>query len=409
MGITNTADIELSPPWTPEGHLRAHEWYAALQEKGPVAIDQQSGIWQFLGYDAVREFLFHPENWSTAKRLETVPQELRVVRLLTSDPPQHLKLRSHFSSAYRPKRSTEMAERVRSVCSALIDKCLEKREFDLIADFAKPLTVTMISEIIGIPDNERHYMHPLMADSYLGRVDTSGDGSLKKALYPGGAQPGSELIFPYLEDLIARRRAAPEDDLISALVQIQPGQMKERLDIPALLTEQFGAGQNTTVHVFGSLILMLDRNRDQYRRLRQNPDLMPSAVEEAIRLHSPLQARPRIAMHDITLPGGETIREGAVGLGWIGAANVDSAQFERPMEFDPGRNPNPHIGFGYGEHFCLGAHLARLELRIALETWQEKIGDFEQVDDSSVGWLDDFIVHGLRQYRIRVKPTGATA
>jgi len=408
MGIHSIADVKAAPPWTPDGHLHTDEWFAALFEKGPVAIDEPSGIYQLYGYEAVREFLFHPERWSTAKRLEAVPPEMRVVRLLTSDPPQHLKLRSHFASAYRPKRIPELAARIQAVCSELLDACIEKECFDLITDFAKPLTVIMISDIIGIPEEGRSVMTPMMADLSLGRVDRSGDNSLTKALYSGGELPGMEAIFAYFDTLIAQRRIEPKDDLISALAQIPPEQMKERLDVPALLNEQFGAGQNTTVHLIGSLIYMLHRHRDQWSRLREDRSLIPGAVEETIRLHAPLQARPRIATHDFELEGVQ-IREGSVGLGWLAGANIDPAHFQRALEFDVGRNPNQHIGFGFGEHFCLGAALARMEVRLALEAWLDRIEDFEPADSTPPAWLDDFILHGLSHYPLRVKARGSNA
>ena len=404
MALARVADIEVPPPWTPDGHLRSQEWFTTLHARAPIALDEPSGIWQFYGYEAVREFLFHPENWSTAKRLEALPPELRVVRLLTSDPPQHLNLRSHFASAYRPKRIADLGERVRTVCRELLDACLEKGEFDLIADFAKPLTVIMISEIIGIPKEDHGLMAPMTKSVFLGRVDRSGANSLAAGLYGGGAQEGYDDILRYFNELIAKRRAQPQDDMISAVVQIPQDQMKDRLDLPALLFEQFGAGQNTTVHLIGSLLLMLDQHRDQYAKLRRDKALIASAVEETIRLHSPLQARPRVAMRDVEVDGA-VIPAGSVGLGWLAGANIDAEKFDRALEFDIERTPNLHIGFGFGEHFCLGAHLARMEVRTAMDVWLEKVDDFERAEAGPPAWMDDFILHGVEQLRVRVKGT----
>jgi len=404
MGIASVKEIEVPPPWTEEGHLRFHEWYLAMLARGPVALDEASGIYQFFSYDGVRDFLFRPENWSTAKRLEMVPPELRVTRLLTSDPPQHVDLRSHFSSAYRPKRIVELEARVRKVCRDLLDRCIEKGTFDVIADFAKPLTVIMISEIIGIPPEKHDLMGPMSLSVYLGKVDKSGKPDLASALYSGGAQPGYQLIAPYFQELIEERRREPKDDLVSALARIPAEQMKDRLDVSALLFEQFGAGTNTTVHLIGSMMAMLDMHRDQLAKLRQDRSLVPGAVEETLRYHSPLQARQRLAVREVEVQGVQ-LPEGTSALCWLGAANVDPAKFVRPLDYDVTRSPNHHLGFGFGEHHCLGAHLARVEARMALDVWLECVTDFERADSGPLPWAEDFILHGLDHFRVTVKPS----
>lgn len=404
MDVARVSEAQVPPPWSGAGHRRAHEWYTAMLAKGPVGVDEHSGIWQFFGYYAVREFLDDAETWSTAKRLEALPPESRVVRLLTSDPPQHVKLRDYFASAYRPKRIAQLEERVHQVCHQLLDSCVERGSFDLIADFAKPLTVVMIGEIIGIPPDKRELMMQASENNYLGKVDRSGADDLAAALWNTSRPADMVDVGAYFRELIDERRRDPQDDLVSALAQIPQEEMEDRLDVPALLAEQFGAGTNTTVHLIGSIISTLDQRRDLLAKLQQDRSLVTGAVEETVRFHSPLQARPRIATRDVEVEG-IRVPEGTSALAWIGAANVDPARFKRPLEYDITRSRKlPHMGFGFGEHYCLGASLARMEARMAIDAWLDKVQDFERDETGPLAWVDDFILHGLEHFQVRVTP-----
>jgi cytochrome P450 len=370
--------------------------------RGPIAMEADSGILQVFGHEAVRAFLREPTKWSTAKRLETVPPEQRVVRLLTSDPPQHVSLRRHFQSAYRPKRIAELEQRIQTTCDELLDQCLGRKEFDLVGDFAKPLTVNMISDIIGVPTEDQERLMPLGKGANLGQVDRSAKPNLANALYSGGALGNVADLNAYFKELIDRRRTEPRDDLVSDLAKMTQQEMTDRLDVAALLFEQYGAGQNTTVHLIGSIFAMLDRHRDQLAALYRDPALVDGTVEETLRCHAPLQARPRIATHDFEFLGAE-VREGMVALGWMQAANIDPQQFERPLDYDITRSPNPHLSFGYGEHACLGVALGRMEAKVALRSWLRRVKDYEYLDAGRLAWTDDFILHGLDHFRVTVR------
>ena len=213
-------------------------------------------------------------------------------------------------------------------------------------------------------------------------------------LYMGAVDEDEQrAVREYFERLVARRRARPRDDLVSDLAQIPGIEGDGKLDIGALLNEQLGAGQNTSVHLIGNMISLLLEHPNQLARVRAHPELIPSAVDESLRYASPLQARPRVSARPLELHGAQ-IPEGARGLGWIQAANLDPDAFPHPERFDVARSPNHHISFGFGEHFCLGAWLARMTARVVLEEWIASIEDCALAEDGPLELVPDFILRG---------------
>lgn len=394
-----------APPWTTAGHADPNPWFHEMARERPVARDPLTGIWHFAGYDQVHTFLRDWETWSTAKRLELLPPEQRVVRLLTSEPPLHVELRERFRRAYRPTRVRELEARIQSVCSELLDECLAARTFDLVSQFAAPLTATLIAGLIGIDVDERERLMALTSSSTgSGRIvehdaDAGADGVF--SMIPGTAAGGNKQANTMFAEVIAQRRTCPRDDLVSDLAAIPPGEFTGNFDIGALLVEQLGAGQSTTTHLIGSIVYLLGKHPDQAQRLRDDPTLVPSAIEETLRLSSPVQARPRVSTHE-TIVDGVTIPKGASGLAWLQAANLDPRHFDDPLRFDVGRSPNHHVAFGFGEHFCLGAPLARLEAQIVLAAFLQRVDDFTIVGDGPQRWNDDFLFRGPRELRIEV-------
>jgi cytochrome P450 len=370
----------------------------------PVSYDAENEIWHFAGYEAVRGFLKDFPKWSTAKRLDRVPPEDRVARLLTSDPPLHVKLRQYFSHAYRPRRVAALEERVRGVCRELLDSCLEKKRFDVTSEFAAPMTAIMISDLIGTSDELRQQFQRASSEAAgrgtLGIIDDD-----KPVLYMGGTPSAeSQRNESVYAELIAERRSCPADDLVSDLARIPADELEQRIDVGALLNEQLGAGQSTTTHLLGSALYLLDAHPDQQELLRARPELIGSAVEETVRVSCPLQARPRLAAHRFAIAPGEYVPEGATGLGWLQAANVDPTEFQNPLLYDVARSPNHHLSFGFGEHFCLGAPLARIEARIAIEEFLARVKSYQRVDPGDVEWVEDFILRGPRRLDIEVVP-----
>lgn len=398
---TELGDVSAPAPWTTAGHADPRAWYLAMLERTTIACDPGSGVWLYLGNEAVRTFLSEPDLWSTARRVDRVEEESRSLRLLTSDPPIHRQLRAHFANAYRPQRIVELERRTRAACEQILDACLGGPTFDIVTDFMKPMSLVVICELLGIPEDVRDGIVPLVGDASLGTLSDDPSVPLDRLLYDGKVSTSFfSGIAPIFTDLVARRRQEPRDDLITDLARIGPDELGGKVDLPALLFEQFGAGTNTTVHLFASMIHELDRQPDMLARIRGDRSIVEPFVEETLRLHSPLQARPRVLARDAVIDGVK-VAEGTWGLGWIGAANVDPRVYEAPLEFRLDRDHRQHVTFGRNEHFCLGSHLARMELRVAMNTWLDKVGEFAPDGPDAVRWLEDFVIHGLERYRVR--------
>jgi cytochrome P450 len=392
----------LEPPWTRSGHVDPYPWFLHMATERPIAYDPEAEIWHFSGYTEVQEFLRNWETWSTAKRMERIPKEDRVIRLLTSEPPLHVDLRKHFAHAYRPRRVATLEEHIREVSRTLIAQCVARGRFDLTRDLAVPLTSQLIAELIGMDPALRDAVMPPQSGPGgppLGPVVPDGQCPV---LNMGGTDPYSQRrAADFFIDLIAERRENPRDDLASDLAKIPESELEGKLEVGALIVEQLGAGQSTTTHLLGSMIHFLAEFPDQLRLIRERPELVPMAVEETMRLCGPLQARPRIAARPVKVAGG-VIPEGSVGLCWMQAANLDPHHFPDPLRFDVTRNSTRHIAFGFGEHFCLGSNLARMEGRVFLQEFLASVAEFRVVTPEPVALIDDFILRGPCALEIEV-------
>ena len=392
--------VDLPPPWTREGHRDPHPWMARMLEERPVAFDPESEVWHVFRYADVQAFHRETGDWSTARRMQRLPEEERVVRLLTTDPPDHQPLRELFSRAYRPRRMEGMEPRMRGVCVGLIDAALARGQLDVVADLAAPLAAAMIRDLLGVPeqDESRFRVH----FETLGELKSEKDPESRMLLYMGGATADDHrAATEYFRELVARRRAEPRDDMVSDLARIPAEDFEGQLDVGALLNEQLGAGQNTTVHLIGGMMALFLEHPEQFEKVRARPELVESAVEETLRYASPLQARPRLSARALSIHGAQ-IPDDAQGLGWIQAANLDPRVFRDPLRFDVTRSPNHHLAFGYGEHFCLGAWLARRAARVALQEWIARVGDFEPLAASAIERVPDFIVRGPARVPVSV-------
>lgn len=397
------------PPWTPEGLADPHQWFAEALAGDPVLYDARAEIWHVLRYDDVRDVLRDPATWSVAKRMERVPPDQRMVRLLTSDPPLHTELRKHFSDAYRPRRLAGIEPLVRRRVVELVDRALAAGTFDLVSDVAAPLTREVVGELIGVPGDDLETCSRMAIRNPLGTTAADEAGEPYPVLWMGAGEPGNDRHFnAYFGELIDRRRRRPRDDLVSALaaMDLSLADRDGRLNIGALLDEQFGAGQNTTVHLIGTLWAELLARPGQFARLRADRSLVRTAVEEGLRWAAPLQARPRITTRRAAV-GGTDVPADAVVLAWTQAANLDPRRFDDPLRFDVARRDNAHLSFGFGAHFCLGAALARLEVRVLLEEWLARVGECARADDGPLQWMDSYMMRGLVRLPLQAAPASA--
>jgi len=282
--------------------------------------------------------------------------------MLITDPPDHTRVRGLVNKAFTPRHVARLREHIQAICDELLDAVEGSGRMDVMADLATQLPAIVIAELLGVPAGDRLRFKAWSNDliSLLGNPDPT--GAMERF------ERGLDGLLSYLRGIIAERRRAPRDDLISGMIAAQ--EARDALTDGELLATSnllLVAGHETTTNLIGNGLLALLRHPDQLARLRADPDLVPTAVEEMLRWDSPVQATVRVTTAEVALDG-QTIPAGALVVAMIGAANRDPAVFADAERFDVGRADNRHLSFGFGPHFCLGAPLARLEGEVVFRT-----------------------------------------
>lgn len=320
--------------------------------------------------------------------------ELNDAGLLDMEPPDHTRLRRLVLRAFTPRTVEALRGRIQGVVDGLIDRFDRAGEVDLIADFVEPLPVTVIAELLGVPEADRHLLRPWSADFCLMYELDPPDASARQAVQ-------ASLEFgAYLRALLAERRRRPGDDLISALAGVvDDGDALTEAELIGTCVLLLNAGHEASVNGAGNGWWSLLRHPDALARLRADPSLLPTAIEELLRFDTPLSLFERWVLEPIEVEGVSIPRGGEVAL-LFGSANRDPAAFHRPDELDLTRDPNPYLSFGAGIHYCLGAPLAKLELEIAFGTLLRRMPRLELAE--SPRWKPTFVLRGLQTLRVRV-------
>jgi cytochrome P450 len=296
-----------------------------------------------------------------------IQQTTQSVRsMLNMDPPDHTRVRKLVNKAFTPRRIESLRGHIETIVDELLAPVMKAGQMDVIDTLAAPLPAIVIAELLGVPA-EDHRQFKSWASEIVASLGQPTLGSRRTA-----ALPAMQKLFGYLSEIIADRRKEPRDDLISAMVLAQEEQ-DALSDAELLATSNLLliAGHETTTNLIGNGLLALLREPDELERLRGDMALLPTAIEELLRYDGPVQATLRVAREDLEIDGNH-IEEGSLMLVGIGAANHDPAVFNQPERLDIGRDPNPHLAFGFGAHFCLGAPLARLEGEIAFRVLLER-------------------------------------
>jgi cytochrome P450 len=373
--------------------------YDQMRSQSPVLHVPPLDLWMIFDYEGVKRALNDHEAFSssmfTAKRAN--PEWF-----IFFDPPRHTKLRALIMRAFTLRMVANLAPRIRELSRELLDQRIEDGEMDLAADFSVPLPMMVIAEMLGVPPKDRP------------RFTRWNDVMLSLSFaVPGGeqaAQASKEFfvlkdeISAYLGELLAQRRAAPRDDLLTKLVQAEvDGERLTDDDIRGFFQLLLIAGSETTTNLLNNTILCLIENPDQLARLRATPDLLPSTIEEVLRYRSPVQWMFRATSRDVEVQG-QKIPAGKLVLPIIGAANRDPRQFRDAGRFDIARYPNPHIAFGHGIHFCLGAPISRLEAKIALPDVLERLQGLKLASREPWEPRQALHVHGPARLLVRFNP-----
>ncbi len=373
-----------------------------LRTAAPVF--QGPGRWFLTGYDdcalLLRDRRFgkdYADPEALMRRFgPTALQEPAVVELsnmmLMRDPPDHTRLRGLVTQAFTARRVEALRDRVRAMTDALLDKVAGNGRMDAIRDLAFPLPVMVICELLGIPDADRDRF---MAGSSTGAALLNPTPPTRAELDVANAD--SQASGAYFAALFEQRRQAPRDDLITRLVQAEEaGDRLSTAELVANVHLLFAAGHETTVNLIGNGLLALLTFPEQWRALRDDPALIPNAIEEILRFESPVQAVARTIAEPIELHG-VTLATQQIVVALIGAANRDPAMFEDPDRFDVARKDPRPLSFGGGIHFCLGAQLARIEAAEVLQTMLHRLPDLRLLGQDPPKWRPSFVLRGLTE------------
>jgi cytochrome P450 len=375
--------------------------YERMREASPVLHLEQFGLWMIFDFEGVKRALMDHEAFSSD--MSHVPGSGNPGEwFIFFDPPRHTKLRALISKAFTPRVVANLEPRIREMSRELLDQTVERGEMDLAADFSVPLPMRVIAELLGFPAAEWP-RYKRWSDVILKLANTfSKDEEAARTINEYRAVTAE--MRDFLPDLIAQRRGAHQDDLLTRLVQAEvEGEQLTDDEILGFVQLLLVAGQETTANLLNNAVVCFNENPEQLARLQAAPELLPSAIEEVLRYRSPIQWMPRATLRDVALHG-QVIPKGKLVLAIIGSANHDPKQFREPGRFDITRNPNPHIAFGHGIHSCLGAPLARMEARIALADFFERVKGFELASAEPWEPRKALHVHGPSRLPIKFKP-----
>jgi cytochrome P450 len=394
-------------PWDLTFIADPYPVYAELRELAPIAYDDATDHWLVSRYADVNALLRDRRFGRTYHHIATHaemgrPEEPEMLApfwhlirsgILDMEPPDHTRVRRLVAKAFTPKMVESLRGRIQSLVDGMIDDVAGAGAIDLIKTLAEPLPVAVIAKVLGVPDSDAHLLRPWSAEICLMyELNPSEE-------YARRASNASVEFSDYLRTLSRERRAHPQDDLISALAQVlDEGDRLTEDELIGTCVLLLNAGHEATVNVTGNGWWSLFRNPDQLELLRSDHSLVPIAVEELMRYDTPLQMFERWVLEESEILGVTVPRGAELGL-LFGSANHDPAVFEHPDEMDVTRQDNPHISFGAGIHFCLGAPLARLELQTSFRTILERLPDMELLEEPE--WKPAYIIRGLNELKVR--------
>jgi cytochrome P450 len=400
--------------FSPEFRSDPYATYARLREQAPVSWGMgfepgMPGVWNIARYADIQRILKDPRftHQHAREMVDLSPQpplpqargsqaqlfrELSGLSLLFIDPPGHTRLRALVSKAFTPRMVEALRPRAQALADELLDAATSTGTLDVIGGYAMPVTLTVISELLGVPIGSREEMR-----AWAGVLVQAVDCKRDTAIY-GPATLVTMQFVALFQAVLAERRTEPRDDLISNLLQAhEQGDRLSEEELIVTATTLLLAGHETTVNLIGNGMVSLLRHPDQLALLRAHPELISSAVEEFLRYEAPSQMASRVAPEEMEI-GGQTIGRGDVLNLLLGSGNRDREAFSDPDALDITRVNNRHLAFGMGMHYCLGAPLARLEGQVAIETLLRRFPKLRLSDDSAQTpeWRETISFRGLR-------------
>lgn len=376
--------------------LHHYEW---MRSNAPLYYDKIGEIWGVTLHEDIMQVSKNPETFCSGRSSRPEPGTL-IPSMINMDDPDHKRRRNLVNSGFTPRRLEESQEKIRRITGRLIDKVCERGECEFVREIAAPLPLIMIGDMLGMPEEDFETLLRWSEDMLAATSATA-----SPALQQRAQQAGIEYAT-YALEAISARRERPTDDLLSTLVHAEIG--GHSLDEEALIHESLlilVGGDETTRHVITEGTLALMENPGQRQKLIDDPGKIPIAVEELLRWVSPIKNMNRTATRDTELRG-RRVREGERLLLLYPSGNRDERVYERPNVLDVERAPNPHVAFGgYGTHHCLGASLARLELKIMFEELTRRLPDLELASSEPLVQRASNFITGIEAMPVRFEPS----
>ncbi|MEO1286345.1 MAG: cytochrome P450 [Chloroflexota bacterium] len=401
-----TADVNLYPIFETATRANPQAIYKQMREENPIWKAMSpfgNPMWFFTRYEDVVNVLkdqrfikdgrnnLPPEHAARYYMADPDPIWLAIDRhMLNLDAPDLTRVRGLVHKAFTPKRVRDLEPRIEEIASELLDAMAQKSEGDLIDDFAFPLPITVIAEMIGVEKERRDDFRRWTQVLLFGMSEADSRQSIME-------------LVQYTNELIEARRNEDTGDILSALVNLDDdGDTLDHMELISMVFLLLVAGHETTVNLIGNGMLLLLQHPKQFEQLRDDRSLMKTAVEEMLRYNGPVEcptirfASEDIEVNGVVIPTGDIVRPSLLG------ANRDPEVFENPDVFDITRDPNPHVAFGHGIHFCLGAPLARMEGMIAFNALLDRVPNLQltaNVDD--LEWNANLLIHGLKKLPVK--------
>ena len=366
--------------------------YEQLRRKDPVHRMRLIEAWALTRYEDVQDVLVDHRRFTNAERNYDYMQYRTFLDL---DPPDHTRLRGLVSKAFTPRAVRELGPRIQELVDELLDAVAGKNRIDLISDFAFPLPVIVIAEMLGVPAQDRARFREWSDDIALSVNPLLNSEQIERV------QQATEELFDYFEGIIEQRRQAPQNDMISALLAAEEeGDRLTHEELLSTLMLLLVAGNETTRNLIGNGMLALLKNPAQLKKLRDHPELLDSAINELLRYDSPVQIDARNAIDDVEI-GGKRIAAGQRILAIVGAANRDPQTFANPDELDIGRDEVSHLSFGRGIHYCLGSPLAILEGGLAFTSLLQRFSSIRLASEPV--FKEQIVLRGVEELWVEVE------
>jgi cytochrome P450 len=385
-------------PLLPEVQLNPFPYYAALRREMPVTWLEALQCWTVSRYADVDFALRNPQLFSSAKWIGQSLGELNpapeVPWMIETDPPDHSRLRKLVSKAFTPRMVSRLEPRIRAIARGLLQEARARDEIDFVRDFSGPLPVTVIAEMLGVePQFRTRFKY--WSDNVVRGTNRPASEAERAEIRATNAE-----MREYFHRIIAERRKASRDDLISAMVQAEEEhQTLTATEVLAMSMLILLAGNETTMNLMSNTVLALEVHPEEMRRLRRDPSMLPALLEEVLRYDSPVQVVFRRTTQEVELSGVTIPADAAVFI-LIGSANRDETKFPAPDHFDPQRDASEHLAFGFAIHYCLGAQLARLEAKVGMEELLSTAPAYE-VDRGRIERINSLLLRGIKHLPLR--------